>query len=201
MGAPVKSNLVPLRKPVEADATLSDEALALACGSGDPVAVAELFNRFRTPVARYLHRLLRDSHDVEDCVQATFLELARGQARFEGRSAVSTWLFGVATNVARHHMRSAGRRAKLNGALSLVSEEVEPVSVDRTVDARRRLGRLDLALQRLTPERREAFVLCELEGLSAKEAASALGASETAIWKRVSDARRALRAALKEARR
>jgi RNA polymerase sigma factor (sigma-70 family) len=91
--------------------------------------------------------------------------------------------------------RSAGRRSRLAGARRLVDDETEPPP-DGALDARRRLDALRRALASLRDERREAFVLCELEGLSAREASEALGVAETAIWKRVSDARRALRAEL-----
>lgn len=193
-GADMKSNLVPIRRPVAAEPAMSDEAVALACAAGDAAAVAELFDRFRQAVARYLSRLLVNPHDVEDCLQATFLEIARGRAQFAGRSSASTWLFGVATNVARHHARSAGRRSRLAGALRFAGDdEASGAPPDGVFDAKRRLERLRRALGALSEERREAFVLCELEGLSAREAAEALGAAETAIWKRVSDARRLLR--------
>lgn len=195
----MKSNLVAIKQPAAPEPALSDEAVALACAGGDPAAIAELFDRFRHAVARYLSRVLANPHDVEDCLQATFLEVARGTARFAGRSSASTWLFGVATNVARHHARSAGRRSRLSGALVLVGDD-EAAPPEGALDARRRLERLRRALGSLSEERREAFVLCELEGLSAREAAEALGVAETAIWKRVSDARRLLRDELTRAK-
>ena len=64
------------------------------------------------------------------------------------------------------------------------------------VDARRALRAASRALASLPLERRMAFVLCELEGLSARDAASALDSTETAVWKRVSEARRAIRDAV-----
>jgi RNA polymerase sigma-70 factor (ECF subfamily) len=187
--------LVTIRQPESAAECLSDEAVALACSTRDPVAVTELFERFRRLVARYLSRLLRDPRDVEDCLQSTFLEVARGRAQFSGRSSASTWLLGVATNVARHHQRSVSRRARLGEALQGLSQSPDRTQADSQLEARQRLTRLKRALDALTPERREAFVLCEMEGLSAREAAKALGSSETAVWKRVSEARRSLRAA------
>lgn len=192
----MKTNLVPLRRPAEAEPTLSDEALALACSTGDAAAVAELFERFRRSVSRYLRRLL-DPADADDCLQATFLEVARGHARYEGRSSVSTWLLGIATNVLRHHRRSAGRQARLRGALEQSATSAAS-DHDGAAAARQTLERLRRVLLSLPEERRVAFVLCELEGLSARDAAELLNVNETAIWKRVSDARKQLRRALTE---
>ena len=124
-----KSNLVALRQPAGSHQPLSDEAVALACASGDSAAVAELFDRFHKPVARYLCRILVDRGEVEDCLQATFLEVARGKTGYQARSSVSTWLFGIATNVVRHQARSAGRRARLGQALRLVTQGVGSVTL------------------------------------------------------------------------
>lgn len=188
-----KRTLVPLRHRAASEPALSDEALALACSSADPAAIAELFDRFRVAIANYLLRLLGDAHDVEDCLQATFLEVARGRARFSGYSSASTWLLGIATNVARHHRRSSGRRARLQAAFECVTDGASLVFPDAAANAEQELARINRILDGLSAERREAFVLCEIEGLSAREASVVLGVSETAIWKRVSDARRVLR--------
>lgn len=182
-----------LRRRASSDPPLGDEALASGASTGDPAAVAELFDRFCDPVARFLSRAIGPTADVEDLVQATFLEIARGTASFEGRSSARTWILGIATNVVRHHRRSLGRRRRLEEAVSVVERvRAQDVPADG-VDTRRALEAAWDVLCAMPDERRMAFVLCELEGLSAREAARVLGASETAVWKRVSEARRAIR--------
>jgi RNA polymerase sigma-70 factor (ECF subfamily) len=175
----------------EAHEPWTDEAVAAACCSGDPRAIAELFERFQLPITRFLSRA-QGGADVEDLVQTTFMLIARGKCRFDGRSSVKTWLFGIATNVMRQHFRSKMRRRKLTFHL-LASPRTD--SFDRVleqVDARRDIRLVEAAFAELPEPSRLAFVLCELEGLSAKEAGRVLNASESAIWKRVSDARKAL---------
>ena len=66
------------------------------------------------------------------------------------------------------------------------------------MDARLALQRVDELLQSLPNEQRLAFVLCEIEGLRAGEAARLLDTTESAVWKRVSDVRKAVRQALGE---
>lgn len=195
------AQVVRLRDSRKIPSRMSDEAVAVACSTGDAAAVAELFDRFHAPVTRFLSRMVGASPDVEDLVQTTFLEVARGSARFEERSTVQTWLFGIAANVARHHFRSNSRRGRLSRALSLVVRHATPApEPSELADARQQLDLVKRALDALPFKQREAFVMCELEGLSAREVASAVGASEAAIWKRVSQARKTLRrAARKEA--
>ncbi|MEO0322678.1 MAG: RNA polymerase sigma factor [Myxococcota bacterium] len=171
-------------------AALSDEGLARACAAGDPAAIGALFDRFQPRVTRYLRRLVHEDA-VEDAVQAVFIEVARGKAVYDGRASVNTWLFAIATNVARHERRSFARRRRLGAALRSLPPRgsTEP----QRLDARDLLEHANLALRALSAPLREAFVLCELEGLSAAEAAQALETSEAAIWKRVSKARKAIR--------
>ena len=65
-------------------------------------------------------------------------------------------------------------------------------------EARRTLDQVARALELLPVGQRTAFVMCELEGLSAREAARALGTTEAAVWKQVSKARKALRRAVQK---
>jgi RNA polymerase sigma-70 factor (ECF subfamily) len=187
--------LLRLRQPADGEGTLSDEAIAAACSSGDPVAVAALYDRFHARVGRFLYRVAGARADCEDLLQATFLEVARGKARFDGRSAVLTWVLGIAANVARHHLRSTSRRDRLRVALRLAAATSPVEDPAAAVEARQSLEQAWRMLAALPAERRLAFVLCEIEGLSARQAAEALGTSETAVWKRVSAARQAIRAA------
>lgn len=193
----MSGRVVKLRKAAEPDAAWGDEAVAHACVSGDPAAVAQLFDRFHPRVTRYLSRAIGNTADVEDLLQATFLEVARGKSRYDGRSSVSTWLLGIATNLLRHHLRSQSRRRGLLAAVASEPVSGDPSTSD-TVDARLALQRVDELLAALPNEQRLAFVLCEIEGLRAGEAARLLDTTESAVWKRVSDVRKAVRQALGE---
>jgi len=191
----MKGRVISLRQLQPDSETLSDEAVAEACRSGDPVAVAELFDRFHGSVVRFLSHLLRAREDVEDSLQSTFLEVARGRARFDGRSAVRTWLLAVAANVARNQLRKTRRQTRLQLALSREDGGSAHPPPDGRVGAKLQLERARRVLDGLPAEQRAAFVLCAVEGLSARETAQALGSTETAIWKRVSEARKAILAA------
>jgi RNA polymerase sigma-70 factor, ECF subfamily len=189
----MSADLIPLRGPMHSDTRRTDDELARACASGDTSAISELFDRFYRPVARYLQRLSFAPAEVEDLVQQVFVEVVRGKARYDGRASVTTWLFAIATNIARHHRRASGRRLRLMASLAASGRGAATPTTEGRVSARDELRRAQLALEALSSELREAFVLCELEGFSAREAGGIVGASEGAVWKRVSKARRAIR--------
>jgi RNA polymerase sigma-70 factor (ECF subfamily) len=188
----MSATVLPFRaRKDEAEEPWTDEAVAAACYTGDPRAIAELFDRFQLPVTRFLSRVV-GGVDVEDLVQTTFMRIARGKCRFDGRSSVKTWLFGIAANVVRQHYRSGARRKRLMTHLSAVPPVDYCDRVFEQVDARRDIRLVQAAFAELPEASKMAFVLCELEGLSAKEAGRVLEASEAAIWKRISDARKTL---------
>src|SRR5262249_51934984 len=113
-----------------------------------------------------------------------------------GGSSVRTWLFGIAVNVARHHVRGdARRRAFLN------TYRTQPTAdaVDRPDDAAERqqlLRKVDVVLRGLPAELRVVFVMCDVEEVTCAEAARALGLRQGTVWKRLHRARKLLGGAL-----
>lgn len=115
-------------------------------------------------------------------------------ARYDGRSQFSTWLHGIGLNVARHHWRAQRSTAKAHAKLSAVEQLREHgVSPDREMLAKQRVRALYEALEQLPSHLREAFILRELEGLAAEEAAEQLGITTNNLAVRVSRARTRLR--------
>src|SRR5215469_17101485 len=74
----------------------ADEALIGRIARGDRLAMQVLFARHHVPVYRYVLRLLRDEMAAQDVIGDVFLDVWRQADRFEGRSAVSTWLISIA---------------------------------------------------------------------------------------------------------
>jgi RNA polymerase sigma-70 factor (ECF subfamily) len=73
----------------------------------DPAA----FERYRVELTGYCYRMLGSAFEADDAVQETMLRAWRGQARFEGRSSVRSWLYRIATNVCMDQLRGRQRRA------------------------------------------------------------------------------------------
>lgn len=177
---------------------MSDEGLLAACAVGEMVALGVLFDRYHKAVRCFLDGLLGSYRsDLEDIVQATFLEVHRSAARFHQRSQVKTWIFGIALNVARHHARHETRRSRWSESLAAQPTE-GPARPDELAERRDRLRKIAAALESLPQEPREVLVLCDVEGLRGVEVAEILGVPEGTVWRRLHEARKALRARLKE---
>lgn len=174
---------------------ITDEEVLLASNAGDPAALTELFRRFRRPVGEYLAHWVPGA-DVEDLVQAVFLEVIRGRAVFEERSSAKAWVLGVARNVWRQHSKKAVRRSRISQQLAVVSPTHQDERISMQLDARRRARMLAATFSSLPEKSQRAFFMCCIEGASARQAGRILRASEAAIWKRLSVTRKTLQQAV-----
>ncbi len=193
--------LLPLRRVTGTTDELSDRALVSAMGDGDQAALGALYDRFHRDVHRFVgHLVRRDKSAVDDLLQMTFLEAYRSAPRFRGGSSVKTWLFGIANNLVRHHFRGEQRGHTAMANLATIDADV-PASPSEQLVAEQRRRWLAAAIEQLTPALHEAYVLCAIEEVPGKEAAQILGITEASLWRRLTDARHALRAALEELQR
>ena len=190
------SRVVPIRRVAGRPSEMSDEALVAACATGENAALGALYDRHVDAVRRFLARMSgTDERDLDDLVQATFETVPRAARRFGGESQVRTWLFGVANNVARHHVRSEVRRKRLTSAFAGERPAAQGGTADEVLE-RERAARLGAAIAALPDKLREAFVLVYLEGIAGGEVATLLGVREGTIWKRLFQARARLRESL-----
>lgn len=190
-----RSRLLPFRRVDGTTAELSDEALLAACATGEAAALGALYDRHAAGVRRFLARMSgTDDRDLDDLVQDTFAAAAPAARRFDGRSAVRTWLLGVAANVVRHHVRSEVRRKRWTDAAAGAA----PVQADgrELVLEHERAAALAAAIAALPAPLREVFVLVYLEGIPGPEVAALVGVRPGTVWKRLHEARAALRASL-----
>jgi RNA polymerase sigma-70 factor (ECF subfamily) len=184
-----KGQLIQLRPEARVE-DMSDAGLVAACAAEDRTARALLFERHVDSIHRFVARMRGSDADVvDDLVQATFIRAFGAAARFHGTSARS-WLYGIAANVVREHARKEIRRKR---ALSVVAEELPRTTHPRDAHL---LARLPQAIAALPHELRAAFVIVDLEGEKGCDAAAALGIPEGTLWRRLFNARTALRKAL-----
>lgn len=146
-------------------------------------------------VARLLYRQLRalagSRPDLEDIVQTAVERALRALPRFEGRSALSTWTYGLAYRTLLDHNRWYRRYTR-----RFRSSEDDPVpDLSTSLDAQRcveeveRARRLYAALDKLPVKKRVVVVLFELEGLTAREVSEIVGVSEGTVRSRLRDGR------------
>ena len=164
--------------------------LLLAARDGDRDAFAEFVRRTQPEVHR-LCRALGSPATADDLTQETYLRAMRSLGRFGGRSSARTWLLAIARNVAADDIRRRGARHRMLQRLDGPPETVaSPGAAVHTADL----------LAGLHPDRRDAFALTQLLGLSYAEAAEVLDCPVGTIRSRVARAREDLVEALRDAR-
>jgi RNA polymerase sigma-70 factor (ECF subfamily) len=127
---------------------------------------------------------------LDDVVQEVFVVVSRQLGTFQGNSALRTWIAGITRNVVRGYRRKRSNAATgdpLEGDDAYASELPTPVEALEHKSAGQLL---DSILARMTELQREAFILCEIEGMSAVEVAEALNANENTVRTRLHDARK-----------
>jgi RNA polymerase sigma-70 factor (ECF subfamily) len=122
-------------------------------------------------VWRSLRRLGIRESDVADAAQEVFLIVHRRLGDFEGRSKITTWLFGIALRVARDRQRLAFERRRVASEPDLSEAVDENVDVHAAVERNEGLAVLESILDSLPIEQRAVFCLFELDGLSSAEIA------------------------------
>jgi RNA polymerase sigma-70 factor, ECF subfamily len=154
------------------------------------------FRLFYEQHVRFVWRsLLRSGvaeHEVPDAVQDVFLVVHRKLEEFEGRSKVTTWLFGICTRVAADRRRLAAGRYEVpvehgpGSPFDGTSTDDDPLTL---ADQRRARATLDAILDRLPDEQRIVFSLFELEGMTGEEIAELLDVSVGTVRSRLRLAR------------
>lgn len=180
--------------------SLDDAALLAAIARGELDALGKLFDRHEHAVGRYFDRLGVSSGDRDDLLQETFLEIAKASPRFDPRHSARSWIFGVATLMARRYRRSLHRAIQRVALWKQQWIAAPPPTPGELLEREQLMRRFERAFTRLSSKKRETFVLVTLEGLSGDEAAQALGVPVNTVWTRLHKARLELRAALEEER-
>ncbi|MEU8298072.1 sigma-70 family RNA polymerase sigma factor [Micromonospora sp. NPDC048909] len=155
---------------------------ALTARDGDPAAQAAFVRLTQVEVWRFAAALV-DPDSADDLTQETYLRAFRALPTFEGRSSARTWLLGIARRTCADHLRTVVRRRRLDARLAANAHTDRPHP-----DPAGQLGAADL-VRRLSAERRGAFVLTQLLGLSYAEAAAVEGVPVGTIRSRVARAR------------
>lgn len=169
--------------------------------AGDRTAFTTLFRAYRRLVWRVLHHLLGDDPELEDVVQATFLEVHRSVGSFEGRARLSSWIARVALHSGYRHLRRKRSRPPELGSAADLPEAPDPSpGADPELVTRSRVaaGRLHRVLALLPEKKRTVFILVELEGMAQDEVAEVVGCTPATVRTRLFYARRAFWAAVAE---
>lgn len=165
-------------------------AAALAAREGDPAAAARFVRSTQADVWR-LCAHLGDRGETQDLAQETYLRAFRALPSFAGRSAARTWLLSIARRVCADAVRERRRRPRVDLTADVPDAPGASHDLGEGVALRQ-------AVAALHPDRRDAFVLTQLVGLSYPEAAEVCGCPVGTIRSRVARARDDLMPGIRE---
>ncbi len=177
--------------------------------NGEPEAFDNLINRYSGDIYAVLYRITESPEDAADLTQETFLSALRSIRSFRGDSELKTWLTRIAINHSRNRFRWWKRRKK-DATISLdspigetdssVGDSIagDSESAEEAVLRQERETALRRALTQLPEHYREAIVLCDIEGYSYDEIASALEINIGTVKSRIARGREELRKRLSD---
>lgn len=173
------------------------ERLLAAARDGDERSFRRLYDAYKGVVYRMVRRIV-GSDDAVDVSQDVFITFYRKLDRFDGRSALKTWLYRLTVNVCYDHLRKKRRRSAYDGGSiddderladggrTYASTEAPQVGLLRE-DVQ---GHVDDAMRELAPELRAALILKDVEDLSYRDIAEIQSCSEGTVASRLARARR-----------
>jgi RNA polymerase sigma-70 factor (ECF subfamily) len=201
-------------------ATRTFDAELEALKRGDEAAFEALINRYHGPMMRLAMTYVRDRGVAEEVVQETWLTCLRSLAKFEGRSTLKTWIFGILINVARSRRRKESRIVTLTSFMRRDDSDSPRPTVDRgrfgsdgtwtalpdswidiplsNVLSLETFAQVKAAIEALPAKQREVIVLRDVAGLEAGEVCELLSISAANQRVRLHRGRAAVRQRLEE---
>jgi RNA polymerase sigma-70 factor (ECF subfamily) len=187
-----------------------DRVLVDRFKNGDQSAFDEMVTRYWDRIFSMVHQLLRNQQDAEEVTQDAFIRAHRGLVNFRGDSAFSTWLYQIATNLARNRYwywwrrkrdKSVSFDAPLGAENDLTLADVIPAEVESPDDitvTSEFVDRIGKGMDKLSAKHREILVLRNVKNQSYEEIAAILGISVGTVKSRIARAREILRKLLAE---
>ncbi len=185
-----------------------DRTLVDRFKSGDQAAFDEMVTRYWDRIYAMVHQLLRNQQDAEEVTQDAFIRAHRGLVNFRGDSAFSTWLYQIATNLARNRYwywwrRKRDQSVSFDAPISSDNDstlaEILPAELETPEDAtvtQEFVNSISSGMERLSAKHREILILRNIKNLSYEEIAVILGISVGTVKSRIARARESLRAKL-----
>ena len=198
------------RMSTKANEVAMDRLLVDRFKGGDASAFDEMVSRYWDRIFSMVNQLLRNPQDAEEVTQDAFIRAHRGLANFRGDSAFSTWLYQIATNLARNRYwywwrrkrdKSVSFDAPMGPDNDTTLAEMIPAEVETPDDitvSREFVARIGKGMERLGTKHREILVLRNIKNMSYEEIALVLGISVGTVKSRIARARESLRSKLGE---
>lgn len=183
----------------ECDAEDTSDMHALR--GGDDLALNRIMARHRDKIFHYLIRLLQDEEEALDLAQETFVRVYLNREKFNPKNRFSSWMYAIATNLARDRIRWLGRHWNVSLEAPMANTEAtiadflkEPrLAPNESLERDEQVNQVKEALAEIPEELRTPLVLVEYEDMSQAEVAAVLNCTPKAVENRLYRARKLLR--------
>lgn len=193
------------RMSSKAQEVVIDRILVDRFRAGDQSAFDEMVRRYWDRIYAMVSQLLRNQQDAEEVTQDAFIRAHRGLIHFRGDSSFSTWLYQIATNLARNRYwywwrRKRDKSLSFDAPVSADSDatlaDVIPAEVITPEDAtvtQEFVDRVAAGMEQLSEKHREILILRNVQNLAYEEIAEILDISVGTVKSRIARARESLR--------
>ena len=176
--------------------TTSDEVLLERIANGDRLAMQVLFTRHHVRAYRFVLRLVRNEATAEDLISEVFIDVWRQAGKFEGRSAVSTWILSIARFKTLSALRRRGEEELDDETAGAIEDHADDPEI--TLAKKDKSAAMRQCLTKLSAEHREIIDLVYYHEKSVEEVAGIVGIPEATVKTRMFYARKKLSELLKE---
>ena len=180
--------------PNQQDGDPYNRSLLGQIAQGSEKALKEFYEAFQGKIYAFAKIRLNDSHEAADLLNEVMWEVWRGANRFEGRSSVTTWVFGIANHKVIDRLRSKGK-LPMDDLESIVVEESDQ-DLDEILTQKQLGEHLRRCMEKLSDNQRQVVHLAFFEDLSYREISEITGSPEGTIKARMYHAKQALKRCL-----
>lgn len=170
-------------------------ALLVLIAEGDKQAFASFYRALEKPLFNFINLKLNDSFQSADLLHDVFIEVWKGAARFEGRSAVKTWVFGIAYRKVMDVFRKGG---KMKYVAEIPDQPDDSPTAEQSIYATQKAEHVRHCLAQLKPEHRSVIELAFFEDFGYRQISEVIGAPEGTVKTRVFHAKKLLMHCLKQ---
>ena len=194
----IKRAMLPGQATREKLKTQDDSAVVEAFLGGEERAFQEIVERYQTRLLNFIYRTIGDREKAEDLVQEVFIRVYRHLHRFDQTKKFSTWIYTIASNLAKNELRNRSRNPLVLFQTLLKNREADQRPLEwedntyRPDDLFRKRAlksQVDAAVDQLPEHHRTVFVLREMEGKTYEEISEVTGVNLGTVKSRLNRAR------------
>jgi RNA polymerase sigma-70 factor (family 1) len=161
--------------------------------NGSEHAFSLLYDKFSQPLYRNISRLVKDEDIAKELLQDLFLKIWESREHIDLGKSFKSFLYKVAENIVYGHFRRVAKDQRMIAQLITASVDFDDNAEEAIISAETH-DLLKRAIESLSPQRKQIFTLCKLEGKSYDEVSNTLGISNSTIRDHMVKANKAIRA-------